>query len=69
MSREYQRKELTADLRRSVESALDVRVSGLRLKAGRAKVDDLDPTRVQALQQDVLRLEVTVNDAVLPQHG
>lgn len=55
-------------LRRPVEARLDVGVHGAILKAGAAKVYDLDVPRVQALKKDILWLEVAVNDVRLAQH-
>ena len=55
------------DLRRSVESALDVGVDPFVLEAARAEVNELDAALVGTLQQDVLGLQVAVNDLLLPQ--
>mmetsp|Transcript_27372 Transcript_27372/g.71043 ORF Transcript_27372/g.71043 Transcript_27372/m.71043 type:complete len:486 (+) Transcript_27372:856-2313(+) len=55
-------------LRGAVEARLDVRVDRAVRKAGRAEVDDFDLARVQPFQQHVLGLEITVDDARVPQH-
>ncbi len=52
-------------LGRAVEARLNVRVNALVLVAARAEVNDLYTTAALLLQQDILRLQVTVDDAVL----
>lgn len=57
----------------AVEAALDVAVRGARLKAGRAKVDELQLPQAAAAgawrrEQDVFGLEVAVDDRGLAQH-
>ena len=56
-----------AYLRRPVEAALNVRVHGAVLKAGRSKVNDLDLPFLP-FQQHILWLQITVNDLRGPQH-
>ena len=57
------------DLWRSVESGLNVLVEGLVGHARRAKVNDLDFSGVNAFEEHVLWLQVTVNYSVHPQHS
>ena len=51
-------------LRRSVESALDVRVHALVLVAAGAVIDHLDSASARLFQKDVLWLQIAVDDAV-----
>ena len=53
------------DLRRPVETRLDVGVYLFVFKAARSKIDDLDARFVDLSQQDVLWLEIAVDDVVL----
>lgn len=52
------------DLRGSIESRLDVRVHSLVLKARRAEVYYFDSGSLRGFQENVLRLQVTVNDSL-----
>lgn len=49
------------DFGRAVETRLNVGVDGLTLEACGTKVDEFDARRREAAEEDVLRLEVTVN--------
>lgn len=55
------------DLRGPVEPGLNVGVYPLVCEAAGAKVDDLDARLVGALQKNILRLEVTMNEGLFPQ--
>ena len=50
------------DLRRPVKAGLDVRVNPLVGEAGGSEVDYFDTGLIWALQQDVLRFQVAVDD-------
>ena len=52
-------------LRRSVKSRLNVSVDSLRLKARAPQINDLDPTLPDILEQNVLRLQITVDYLML----
>ena len=51
------------NLRRAVESGLDVRVDPLVLETRGAEVNDLDARLVLLAEEDVLGLQVAVDDA------
>lgn len=54
------------NLRRAVKSRLDVSVDLLGFEAARAEIDDFDANFALLLDENVFRLEVAVDDLVLP---
>jgi len=53
------------DLRRSVETRLNICVNTLPLEAAAAIVDNFDSGLVRLLQQNILRLQIAVDDVVI----